>query len=77
MSITPEGEEAQFVEEALAAVDAGSAGHWPTVAGYLADEVRRLREIVTPRPPERHECGCDGTPHWYPDGCPPQGLRHA
>lgn len=37
--------EAQYVEEALAAVDSGSAGHWPTVAGYLADEVRRLRTL--------------------------------
>lgn len=36
-------EERGFVEIALAAADSGSAGHWPTVAGYLADEVRRLR----------------------------------
>lgn len=26
---------------ALAAADAGNAGHWPTVAGILADECRR------------------------------------
>ena len=39
-------EEAEFVETALYAVDSGSAGHWPTVAGYLADEVRRLRAQV-------------------------------
>lgn len=31
-----------LVGQALAAVDAGNAGHWPTVAAYLADEVRRL-----------------------------------
>lgn len=39
-------EEAEFVTTALRAVDADSAGHWPTVAGILADEVRRLRRIV-------------------------------
>lgn len=38
-------EERGFVETALAAVDAGNAGSWPTVAGYLADEVRRLRAV--------------------------------
>lgn len=44
-------EERGFVEIALAAVDAGNAGSWPTVAGYLADEVRRLRsEAVRPLP---------------------------
>lgn len=37
-------EERDFVGQALAAVDAGSAGSWKTVAGYLADEVRRLRD---------------------------------
>lgn len=36
-------EEAQFVEEALRCVDKDQAGHWPTVAGWLACEVRRLR----------------------------------
>ena len=36
-------EETGFVETALAAADSGNAGHWPTVARYLADEVRRLR----------------------------------
>lgn len=40
-------EDEQFVEEALACVDAGNAGHWPTVAGYLANEVRRLRATPT------------------------------
>lgn len=42
---TPEwtDEERGFVETALAAADAGNAGHWPTVATYLAAEVRRLR----------------------------------
>lgn len=50
--------EAEFVEEALYCVDHGSAGHWPTVAGYLADQVRwqaaeiehlhsRVRELET------------------------------
>ena len=39
-------EERGFVEMALAAADAGNAGHWPTVAAYLAAEVRRLRALV-------------------------------
>lgn len=43
MTETPE--ELRFVDEALAAADSGSAGSWPTVAGYLADEVRRLRAL--------------------------------
>jgi len=38
-------EEREFIDMALAAADAGNAGHWPTVAGYLADEVRRLRAL--------------------------------
>lgn len=37
-------EEVDHVLQALHAADSGSAGHWPTVAGVLADEVRRLRE---------------------------------
>lgn len=39
-------EERGFVEDALAAADSGRAGHWPTVAAYLADEVRRLRALL-------------------------------
>lgn len=39
-------EDAEFVTAALRAVDADSAGHWPTVAGILANEVRRLRTVV-------------------------------
>lgn len=31
------------IERCLAAADSGDAGHWPTVAAYLAGEVRRLR----------------------------------
>ena len=46
----PTEEELGFVEVALQAVDGGNAGHWPTVAGYLADEVRRLRATPAPRP---------------------------
>lgn len=42
----PTDEEQQFIDMALLAADSGSAGHWPTVAGYLADEVRRLRAIL-------------------------------
>jgi hypothetical protein len=38
-------EERQFIEQALHCVDVDSAGHWPTVAGWLAVEVRRLRRI--------------------------------
>lgn len=40
----------ELVEQALHAADGGSAGHWPTVAGILADEVRRLRTIVSVDP---------------------------
>lgn len=39
-------EERRLVEEAMAAADSGQAGHWPTVAAYLADEVKRQRVIV-------------------------------
>lgn len=39
-------EEAEFVATALRAVDADSAGHWPTVTGILGAEVRRLRTII-------------------------------
>ncbi|QNE18120.1 hypothetical protein F1D05_09750 [Kribbella qitaiheensis] len=35
----------RFVEEALHAATAGSAGSWQTVAGILADEVLRLRAV--------------------------------
>lgn len=42
-------QDAQFVEEALHCADSGEAGHWPTVAGYLADEVRRLRGVLATR----------------------------
>lgn len=39
-------DETEFVEMALRCADTGSAGHWPTAAGYLADEVRNLRARV-------------------------------
>jgi hypothetical protein len=40
----PTEEEQQLVEEALLCVAVDSeVAHWPTVAGYLAAEVRRLR----------------------------------
>jgi len=35
------------VETALYAADAGDAGHWPTVAGILADELFAVRQIIT------------------------------
>lgn len=41
-----EDEERELVETALGAADAGNAGHWPTVAAYLAAEVRRLRALL-------------------------------
>ena len=37
--------EVENVEKALACADSGDAGHWPTAAGILADEVRRLRAL--------------------------------
>lgn len=46
-------EDAENVETALRAADADQAGHWPTVAGWLACEVRRLRAGSLPAmPPE-------------------------
>jgi hypothetical protein len=39
-------EERELVELALRCADSGSATHWPTAAGYLADEVRSLRAEV-------------------------------
>ena len=57
------------LEIALAAADAGNAGHWPTVAGILADEYRKLKsqsnmkiiegETITRRSPifECENCG--------------------
>lgn len=36
-------EEAELVEQALKCAETGNAGHWPTAAGFLADEVYRLR----------------------------------
>lgn len=48
-------EDARLVAEALGAVDAYDAdpnvkiGHWPTVAGWLAVEVRRLRAALGDR----------------------------
>lgn len=45
----PSDEDKENVEQALRAADSGKAGHWPTVAGILADEVRRLRtELARP-----------------------------
>jgi len=38
-------EDERLIEEALHCADTGNATHWPTAAGYLADEVRRLRAI--------------------------------
>lgn len=37
-------EDRRLVAEALHCADTGSAGHWPTVAGILAAEVRDLRD---------------------------------
>lgn len=31
---------------ALAAADAGNAGHWPTVAAILADEYRKVAKVM-------------------------------
>jgi hypothetical protein len=41
--IAQDTEDVITVEEALQAVDTGSAGHWPTVAKVLAEEVHWLR----------------------------------
>ncbi len=40
-------EEPTMLDIARAAVKAGNAGHWPTVAGVLLDEVERLEGIRT------------------------------
>lgn len=42
-------ESARLVTEALYCADSGEAGHWPTVAGLLADEVYRLRAALQGR----------------------------
>lgn len=36
-------EEAELVEQALRCAETGDAGHWPTAAGFLAEEIYRLR----------------------------------
>jgi hypothetical protein len=41
-------EEREFVARAMHAAESGSAGHWPTVAAVLRDEVLRLRALVEP-----------------------------
>lgn len=33
-----------YVAEAMRCVETDNAGHWPTVAGYLAAEIKRLTE---------------------------------
>lgn len=43
----PTKDEKMLVQMALHAVEADSATHWPTVAGVLAEEVLRLREVFT------------------------------
>lgn len=63
-----DNEEASLVEQALHAVRAGNAGSWPTVAGYLAEEVERLREQLREdirqagRKIEAYEAGADASP---------------
>jgi hypothetical protein len=42
-------EEADLVETAMRAVEADSAGHWPTVASWLHVEVLRLRGLLATR----------------------------
>jgi hypothetical protein len=43
-------EDEQYVEEALRCAATGQATHWPTAAGYLADEMRRQAvELATVR----------------------------
>jgi hypothetical protein len=39
-------EEERLLEQAMRCAASGSATHWPTVAGYLHDEVLRLRAQV-------------------------------
>jgi hypothetical protein len=36
-------EERRLLAQAMACAESGEATHWPTVAGYLADEVKQLR----------------------------------
>ena len=45
-------EDGELVAQALHCVDVDKADHWPTVAGILAAEVRRLRDLpLTVGPP--------------------------
>ena len=39
-------EEIDLVEMVLHCVEVGSAGHWKTVAGILAEEVKELRAAL-------------------------------
>jgi len=52
---TPTDAEAELVEQALRCVDTDSAGHWPTAAGWLAYEVRRLRALLASTPTRTEE----------------------
>lgn len=42
----PTDEDYRLIYQALDCADTGNAGHWPTAAGILADEVRRLRVLM-------------------------------
>lgn len=76
-------EERGFVEQSLLAADSGNAGHWPTVATYLAAEVRRLRAIHPAEPAgvsdEAVEAAAkalhihDKLDPWNDDGCNDNG----
>jgi hypothetical protein len=41
-----DAEAAEFITTALRAAQVGNAGHWPTVAAILAEEVTRLRATL-------------------------------
>lgn len=51
-SASPDDEDARMVEEALHCAETGNAGHWPTAAAFLAQEIYRLRAApsVAPQP---------------------------
>lgn len=53
------------LEIALRAVDSGDAGHWPTVAGVLADEVRRLKGVFPTDWEFCPECGSRNHHHYF------------
>lgn len=65
-------EEPTQLQIALGAADAGNAGHWPTVAGILADEYRAIERKLAELKVAVERIGTDASAIQYlsygPDG---------